>query len=105
MARTVFPLGWLSAIVLFLLNYLFWGGLVVHWTRELGGYDVSLAGAGVMLGLLLSILFGFLAAVMLTVTGLVLAVIYNLLAALGGGVLVELSEAPSLTDEADPERA
>ena len=102
LARTIFPLGWLSAIVLFLLNYLFWGGLVVHWAREFG-YDVSPAGAGVILGLLLSILFGFLSAVMLTLTGLIMAVIYNLLAALGGGVRVELSEAPSQADDVHSE--
>ncbi len=93
-ARTVFPLAWLTTIVLFFLNVIFWGGLVVHWARQLGGYEVPLGGEGVVLGLFLSVFFGFLSAVALTITAIVLAFFYNLLAGLGGGVTLDLTEAP-----------
>ena len=101
-ARTVFPLAWIVSFIVILGSYLLVGGLIINFASEFTDVPVVDRGAGVAVGILFSLVMGFISTVAATLIAVAAAVIYNFLAALGGGVSVGLSEpvpAPESTRE------
>lgn len=91
-ARTVFPLAWIVSSIIIFGSYLLVGGLIINFASEFTDVPVVDRGAGVVVGILFSLVMGFLSTVAATLIAVAVAVIYNFLAALGGGVSVGLSE-------------
>jgi len=91
-ARTVFPLAWIVSFIVILGSYLLVGGVIASFAGEFTDLPVIDRGAGVVVGILFSLVMGFLGTVAITLIAVVAAAGYNLLAALGGGVSVDISE-------------
>ena len=91
-ARTVFPLAWIVSFIVIFGGYLLVGGLIANLVDEFTDVPVIDRGAGVVAGILFSLAAGFLSTIAATLVAVVGAVVYNLLAALGGGVSVGFSE-------------
>ena len=91
-ARTVFPLAWIVSFIVIFGGYLLVGGLIANLVDEFTDVPVVDPGAGAIAGILFSLVLGFFSAVAATLLAVVVAAVYNLLAALGGGVSVGFSE-------------
>ncbi|MFB0516893.1 MAG: DUF3566 domain-containing protein [Candidatus Neomarinimicrobiota bacterium] len=102
-ARTVFPLGWIVAFIVIFVSYLLVGSLVINLASEFTDVPIIDRGTGVFAGFLLSLLLGFFSTVALTLIAVVAAVIYNFLAALGGGISVKLSEPVAMSESSGGE--
>ncbi|GAH07657.1 unnamed protein product, partial [marine sediment metagenome] len=89
---TVFPLAWIVSSIIIFGSYLLIGGLITNLAGEFTDVPVVDWGPGVAVGILFSLVMGFLSTVAATLIAVAAAVIYNFLAALGGGVSVGLSE-------------
>ncbi|MFC1542999.1 DUF3566 domain-containing protein [Candidatus Neomarinimicrobiota bacterium] len=107
-ARTVFPLGWIISFLIILGSYLLIGGLVTDLASDYSKWSVVERGAGIIGGILLSLVMGFFSSILITLTAVITAVIYNFLAALGGGFAINLTESapapPSTGDKADTDK-
>ena len=90
--RTVFPLGWIVSTLVIFGTYLLVGSLLTSLANEFTEMPLVDWGAGVFTGILVSVLLGFFCTVTATLLAVVAVVVYNLLAALGGGVSIRLAE-------------
>ncbi len=90
--RTIFPLGWIISTLIIFSAYLLVGSLLTNLANEFTETPVFDSGISVAVGIVLSILLGFLSTVATTLLAVVVVVVYNFLAALGGGVSVRLTE-------------
>ncbi len=101
--RTVFPLAWIATTFLLMLTWLLAGGLLSALAGEISGLPAVDPTAGVAVGVLLSVITGFMATIPITICAAIVATAYNFLAALGGGITVSLEEQPAadepLTDD------
>ena len=100
--RTVFPLAWIATTFLLMLTWLLAGGLLSALAGEISGMPAVDPTAGVAAGVLLSLIAGFMATIPITICAAIVAVAYNFLAALGGGITVTLEEQP-VADETPAE--
>ena len=91
-ARTIFPLAWIVSSIIIFGGYLLVGGLIADLASEFAEWPVIDRGIGIVAGVLFSLVLGFFSTIAVTLIAVVAAVIYNFLAALGGGVSVGLSE-------------
>ena len=102
-ARTVFPLAWMLAVIVIFAGLLLVESLV---TSLLGAFiddPTALPTVGPVAGLLISIVLGFFFTIAVTVVALMSAVVYNFLAALGGGISISLADRwPDLEDDGAP---
>ncbi len=99
--RTVFPLAWIVTTVLFLLTYLLAGSMVAALADEFADLPSIDPAAGVAAGVLISLFFGFLATIGATICAAVGAAAYNLLAALGGGIALQMDSVPVGDEESE----
>ena len=101
-ARTVFPLFWIISALLVIAGYLLIGSIISSLLAEFTGHGWSIHGLALII--LASILVGFISAIGLTLVAVAMAVAYNFLSSLGGGVTVTLAELEGAAEAAD-ERA
>ncbi len=90
----MFPLAWIVATVLFLLTYLLAGSMVAVLADEFAELPLIDPAAGVAAGVLISLFFGFFATIGATICAAIVAAAYNLLAALGGGIALQMDPEP-----------
>ncbi len=101
-ARTVFPLFWIISALLVIAGYLLIGSIIGNLLAEYTGHGWGIYGLALII--LASILVGFFSAIGLTLVAVAMAVAYNFLSSLGGGVTVTLAELDGAA-EAAAERA
>ena len=89
-ARTVFPLFWIISALIIVAGYVLIGSIVGSLLADLTGHGWSIQGLGLII--LAGIFMGFFSAVGLTLVAVAVAVAYNLLSSLGGGVTMTLAE-------------
>ncbi len=94
----MFPLAWIVATVLFLMTYLLAGSMVAALAGEFAELPSIDPAAGVAAGVLISLFFGFFATIGATICAAIVTAAYNLLAALGGGIALQME-----SDVADEE--
>ena len=99
--RTVFPLAWIVAMVIFLFIYLLVGGMVAAWVGGIADLPLIDPAAGVATGVLLSVLFGFFATIGATICAAIVALAYNFLAAMGGGIALQMEPEPAGEEESE----
>ncbi|MCH7498306.1 MAG: DUF3566 domain-containing protein [Candidatus Marinimicrobia bacterium] len=101
-ARTVFPLFWIISALLVIAGYLLIGSIIGNLLAEYTGHGWGIYGLALII--LASILVGFFSAIGLTLVAVAMALAYNFLSSLGGGVTVTLAELEGAA-EAAGERA
>ncbi|UCH63859.1 MAG: DUF3566 domain-containing protein [Fidelibacterota bacterium] len=99
-ARTVFPLAWIVCSIVIFCVYLLIGSLLTNLVDEFAEMPVIDQGVGIGAGILFSLAAGFLSTIATTLIAVLVAVVYNLLVALGGGVSVGFSESALATEPA-----
>ncbi len=97
-ARTVFPLFWIISALIMIVAYLLIGSIIVNLIADTTGYGRVIPGLGLVI--LASSFMGFFSAMGLTLVAVAVAVAYNLLTSLGGGVTVTLAEEEGATEAA-----
>ena len=101
-AHTVFPLFWIISALLVIAGYLLIGSIIASLLAEFTGHGWGIHGLALII--LASIFVGFFSAMGLTLVTVAMAVAYNFLSSLGGGVTVMLAELEGAAEAAD-ERA
>ena len=104
-ARTVFPLLWLVHFILSFVTWILISHLVGNLAHELTGYSIISGGIGIVMIVTVSLIFGFSGAVLTTLIAVLMAVLYNFLARLGGGITLNLAEIPTSQESGEGEAA
>lgn len=93
--RSLFPIMWLVITVTLLAGYLMAGSMIANLVNDYGDILWVDESVGVGVGIVLSLLLGFFGTILMTLSAVIFVVAYNLFSALGGGIVIELSDEPN----------